>query len=137
MFPKAVGALVRLLSSTPANGSLFFGKVGLVPSLCLLVGLLLLSLSISARVSLRAILNESLGASRCPPDCMSDMLIAFLRGELAWLYIPRLPPSPALVPVETVPGVLCRNRGCRITVSGVMPVNGVGSRELYAEGVYT
>ena len=64
------------------------------------------------------------------------MLVAFLRGELAWLYMPRLPPSPVLVLVETAPDEFCRKRGWRIVVSGVMPENGVGSRELYAEGVY-
>src|SRR4051812_25895710 len=102
-------------------------------SLCLFAGLLLLSRSF--RISLPAMSRESLGAPRCPFPWISYMLVAFLRGELAWLYTPKLPPSPVLVPVETAPDKVCRNWGWRIAGRGVMPVNGVGSRELYADGV--
>ena len=40
------------------------------------------------------------------------------------------------VAVDTAPDVLCLNLGWRIAVRGVTPVKGVGSRELYADGVY-
>jgi len=61
--------------------------------------------------------------------------MAFLSGEVAWLYMPRLPPSPVLVAEEKVLDKLGWNCGCRNGGRGVAPVNGVGSRELYAAGV--
>lgn len=58
---------------------------------------------------------------------MSYMLVAFLRGEFAWLYIPKLPPSPVLG--DDIFAMLWRNCGWRIGGRGVTPVSGVDSRE--------